>query len=50
LGSLAGRLGRSILVSAAFARHCMGGLAPLGDFHLPGIDAAQRVFGLADEA
>lgn len=47
--TLTGRLGRSILASAAFARHCRDDFAALGAFALPGIDAAQPVFGLTDE-
>ena len=35
--------------SAEFARHCGAALAPVGEFALRGFDAAQTVFGLADE-
>ncbi len=47
---LAGQLGREILASGEFARHCRGEFTPLGEFTLPGFSAAQQVFGLEDEA
>ena len=47
---LAGRLGRTVLTSSEFARHCPARLAPLGAFLLPGLSAEQAVFGLADES
>ena len=47
---LAGKLGRTLLASGEFARHCGSGLAPVGEFSLPGVSAAQPVFGLRDEA
>jgi adenylate cyclase len=50
LEALAARLGRTTLLSAAFARHCGAGLVPLGEFALAGFRAPQPVFGLADEA
>jgi adenylate cyclase len=50
LEALAARLGRTTLLSAAFARHCGTGLASLGEFALAGFRAPQPVFGLADEA
>ena len=46
---LAGELGRGILASGEFARHCPGEFTALGEFTLPGFSAAQRVFGLEDE-
>jgi adenylate cyclase len=46
---LAGKLGRTILASAAFARHCPADLVPLGEFALAGLSAEQMVYGLADE-
>jgi adenylate cyclase len=46
---LAATLGRTTLASAEFARHCGAALAPVGEFALRGFDAAQTVFGLADE-
>jgi adenylate cyclase len=49
LEKLAGELGRAILASADFARRCPGALLPVGEFALKGFDAAQRVYGLADE-
>jgi adenylate cyclase len=48
--TLTGRLGRVILASGDFARHCRGQFIALGEFALPGIAAAQPVFGLKDEA
>ncbi|HZU90111.1 MAG TPA: adenylate/guanylate cyclase domain-containing protein, partial [Stellaceae bacterium] len=50
LETLSGRLGRVILASAAFARHCRDEFAALGEFTLSGISGAQPVFGLKDEA
>ena len=50
LEKLAGELGRAILASADFAARCPGALVPVGEFALRGFDAAQRVYGLADEA
>jgi adenylate cyclase len=46
---LAGELGRGILASNEFARHCRGEFTALGEFTLPGFSAAQSVFGLEDE-
>jgi len=46
---LTGQLGREILASGEFARHCRGEFTPLGEFTLPGFSAAQQVFGLAHE-
>ncbi len=50
LEKLAGELGRAILASGDFAARCPGALVPVGEFALRGFDAAQRVYGLADEA
>ena len=50
LEKLAGELGRAILASADFASRCPGELVPVGEFALRGFDAAQRVYGLPDEA
>ena len=47
---LAGELGREILASGEFARHCPGEFVPLGEFMLPGFSAAQQVFGLEGDA
>jgi adenylate cyclase len=49
LEKLAGELGRGILASSEFAKHCAGEFRALGEFTLPGFSAAQRVFGLEDE-
>jgi adenylate cyclase len=46
---LAGQLGREILASDEFARHCGVEFTPLGEFALPGFSAAQQVFALDDE-
>jgi adenylate cyclase len=50
LEKLAGELGRTLLASTEFAERCPGALVPVGRFTVRGIDAAQRVFGLAEEA
>ena len=47
---LAGELGRTVLASTEFAERCPGALAAVGRFSVRGIDASQRVFGLAEEA
>jgi len=47
---LTGRLGRAILASGEFARHCPAGFAALGEFALAGFSATQSVYGLEDEA
>ena len=47
---LTGQLGREILASGEFARHCRGEFAPLGEFALAGFSAPQLIFGLDDEA
>jgi len=47
---LTGQLGRAILASGEFARHCPGEFSALGEFTLPGFRVAQSVFGLEDEA
>jgi adenylate cyclase len=46
---LAGELGRGILASGEFARHCRGEFTALGEFTLTGFSTAQTVFGLEDE-
>jgi adenylate cyclase len=48
--TLTGRLGRTVLTSSEFARHCSSRLAPIGEFLLPGSESEQQVFGLVDEA
>jgi len=50
LEKLAGSLGRTVVASDEFARHCAGELTPLGEFTLPGFAAPRQVFGLLDEA
>ena len=50
LEKLAAKLGRVILASSEFARHCQPDLLPLGEFALPGFTAPERVFGLGDDA
>ena len=47
---LTGQVGREILASGEFARHCRGEFTALGEFTLPGFSATQQVFGLEDEA
>jgi adenylate cyclase len=47
---LTGQVGREILASGEFARHCRDEFTALGEFTLPGFSATQQVFGLADEA
>ena len=47
---LTGQLGRAILASDEFARHCPGEFAPLGEFSLAGFSTPQLVFGLRDES
>jgi adenylate cyclase len=44
------RLGRVILASREFARHCSQEFSAIGRFNLAGFGASQSVFGLADEA
>jgi adenylate cyclase len=50
LEKLAGKLGRVILASDEFARHCGSDFQPIGQFPLAGFSAQQTVFGVADEA
>jgi adenylate cyclase len=47
---LTGQVGREILASGEFARHCPGEFTALGEFALPGFSATQQVFGLENEA
>ncbi|HEX9465632.1 MAG TPA: adenylate/guanylate cyclase domain-containing protein, partial [Alphaproteobacteria bacterium] len=47
---LTGKLGRTVLASGRFARHCAAELGPVGEFALAGFTALQMVFGLPDEA
>jgi adenylate cyclase len=46
---LAGELGRGVLASGEFAKHCRSEFTALGEFTLPGFSTAQEIFGLADE-
>jgi adenylate cyclase len=46
---LAGELGRGILASDEFARHCPAEFAAIGEFTLAGFSEPQLVFGLEDE-
>jgi adenylate cyclase len=50
LEKLAGKLGRVILASDEFARHCGSDFQPIGQFPLAGFAAQQTVFGVPDEA
>lgn len=43
---LAGKLGRTILASQAFASHLPSRFVPVGEFALPGFGISQAVFGL----
>jgi adenylate cyclase len=47
---LASELGRTILASDEFARHCTSRFMPVGEFELRGFGVARTIFGLADEA
>ena len=49
LEKIAGRLGRTVVASAGFARICAGGWADLGEFPIAGFSRAERVYGLVDE-
>jgi adenylate cyclase len=50
LEKMAGRLSRTIVASAEFARISGGGWTDLGEFPIPGFSKAERVYGLQDEA
>jgi len=47
---LTGQLGRVVLASEDFARHCPQQFSAIGSFNLPGFGAPQSVFGVNDEA
>jgi adenylate cyclase len=47
---LTGQLGRAILASGEFARHCPDDFAAIGEFSLAGFSAPQSVYGFEDEA
>ena len=49
LEKIAGRLNRTIVASAGFARMCAGGWDDLGEFPIAGFSKAERVYGLPDE-
>lgn len=46
LEKLAARLGRTIILSAAFAEYADGPIEPLGEFEIAGFATPQRAFGL----
>jgi adenylate cyclase len=50
LEKLSSTLGRSIVASADFARHCPHDLEPLGEFALTGFGKPQTAFGLKETA
>jgi adenylate cyclase len=50
LEKLAGQLGRTIVASREFAKHCGDALAPIGRFAVAGFAGEQTAFGLHDEA
>ena len=45
---LTSQLGRAVLASGEFARHCAGEFTPLGEYRLAGFSAPQLVFGLEE--
>jgi adenylate cyclase len=49
LEKVSAELGRSVLVSADFAKHCQGRLAPLGDFAFKGFAQRMNAFSLPEE-
>ena len=49
LEKMAGRLHRTVVASAAFAKACPGGWEELGEFPIAGFSKAEHVYGLADE-
>jgi adenylate cyclase len=50
LEKIASRLGRTVVVSEAFARACDESWSELGEFPIAGFSEAARVYGLAEEA
>jgi adenylate cyclase len=50
LEKIAGRLGRTVIASSAFAGLCACNWSDLGEFPIAGLSSAQRVYGLSDEA
>jgi len=49
LEKIAGRLHRTVVASAEFARACPSDWSDLGEFPIAGFSMAKRVYGLADE-
>lgn len=49
LEKMAGRLHRTVVASADFAKACPGGWEDLGEFPIAGFSKAERVYGLTDE-
>jgi adenylate cyclase len=49
LEKIAGRLGRTVVVSEVFAKACPHDWRELGEFPIAGFSRAQRVYGLAEE-
>jgi adenylate cyclase len=49
LEKVSAELGRSVVVSADYARHCQGRLVPLGDFVLKGFAQRTTAFSLPEE-
>jgi adenylate cyclase len=49
LEKIAGRLHRTIVASAGFARICQSQWSDLGEFPIAGFSKAERVYGLQDE-
>ena len=49
LEKLAGRLGRTIVASAEFAKYCGNAFHPIGSFAVAGFAEKQTAFGLGDE-
>jgi adenylate cyclase len=49
LEKIAGRLGRTIVASSAFAGICAGGWTELGEFPIAGLAKAEHVYGRVDE-
>ncbi|MET4797926.1 adenylate/guanylate cyclase domain-containing protein [Bradyrhizobium sp. LB11.1] len=49
LEKIAGRLGRTVVVSEVFANACRHDWRQLGEFPIAGFSKAQRVYGLAEE-
>jgi adenylate cyclase len=50
LEKIAGKLGRTIVASSAFADICSGGWQDLGEFPIAGLAKAEHVYGRMDEA